>query len=411
MRRRRSCLPLLAAFAALALTTELAYLAASLFSRSLEFDVGPSTGAYLTGFTESEERPPVSFRWTGEQASLALPPLARPSKGTLELRYARFLEGTARIHIFVNGNRVRSASARSGRFRTAAIPLELETGELRFELATEDPAPEALGIAVDWLRLEGARFHLPLSVWQPRALVIGLFGLALALGFSALTSVAVSLPVVVAQAVWFAWDPFGMVHVHSAVVVTALGATVVLTLALRKLSPSRWLPLLFLAGYLFKAAPLFHPSFYYADTRQHRLYASIFASAVGSVEERGVWTQKQMNTAYPRWVGGKAHAFPYSPVFFLPFTWLDVDERTLESWMKHVALLAGALELPVVYLIARMLVGGGQRVRRAAAVRHGLRGRHDDTAARRGSAWSEQMPSDGGERSGEPHGRDGERRG
>ena len=52
-----------------------------------------------------------------------------------------------------------------------------------------------------------------------------------------------------------------------------------------------------------------------------------------------------------------------------------------------------------------------QRVRRAAAVRHGLRGRHDDTAARRGSAWSEQMPSDGGERSGEPHGRDGERRG
>ena len=129
MGRRSSYVAPLAAFAALALTAELAYLAASSFSRTLAFDVGPSTGAYLTGFTESEERPPVSFRWTGERASLSLPPLARPSSGTLELRYARFLEGTARIHLFVKGERLRSTEARSGRFRTEAMPLELTSDE------------------------------------------------------------------------------------------------------------------------------------------------------------------------------------------------------------------------------------------------------------------------------------------
>ena len=356
---RRPYLLFVVSLFVLMVTAEIAYLATSFFPSALEFDVGPSTGTYLTGFTESEEQPPVSFRWTGKEASLNFPPIARGSKATLELRYARFLPGTARTRVFLNGDQIHSASAQSGRFRTTTIPIELKTDELQFNIVTEDPAPEALGIAVDWLRLTGTRFRLPFSVWQPRLLVIGLFSLGLALGFAPFISVALSLPVIILQAFWFSQDPFGMIHVHNKVVVMSLVATMVLTLILSKLSASRWLPFLFIAGYLFKAAPLFHPSFYYADTRQHRLYTNIFSSSVGSIEERGVWTQKQMNTAYPRWVGGKAYAFPYSPVFFVPFTWLDVDERSLESWMKHVALLTGAIELPIVYLIARMLVGEG----------------------------------------------------
>ncbi|TDI47017.1 MAG: hypothetical protein E2P02_04100 [Acidobacteria bacterium] len=351
--------PILAATVALFGAAELAFLGASYFTRPLDLDIGPNTRTYLTGFTESEERPPISFRWSGEEAFIDLPPLGTASRGTLHLRYARFLPDHARLQVFLNGKRVHSTTARSGRFRTERIPVILDGAELRIGLTVEDPSPEALGIAVDWLRLEGADLQLPLSTWQPRALILGTLAFAIALGFSPGSSFMLGLSIAGLQAVWFAWDPFGMVHVNAQIVVTGLLATAMVTIALRRLSPSRWVPLLFLAGYFFKAAPLFHPSYYYADTRQHRVYVDIFSSAVGNIEERGVWTQQQMNTAYPRYVGGKAYAFPYSPIFFLPFTWMDVDERELEFVMKHVAVLAGALELPLVYLIAKLLVGNG----------------------------------------------------
>ena len=91
---------------------------ASRIAPPLDFDMGPSTGRYLDGFTESEERLPVTFRWTREQAAIALPVEGAGSEARLKLRLARFLPGSAQVRLFVDGVIAGTFSVRSGRFRT-----------------------------------------------------------------------------------------------------------------------------------------------------------------------------------------------------------------------------------------------------------------------------------------------------
>ena len=87
----------------------------------------------------------------------------------------------------------------------------------------------------------------------------------------------------------------------------------------------RWVVPLFLAGYLLKGAGVFHPGFFYPDVQNHGRYVAAYAAAEGSVAERGIAAQRQVATAYPRFVAGRPYAFPYSPLFFVPFTWLGTD--------------------------------------------------------------------------------------
>ena len=96
---------------------------AGLTNPALEFDIGPSTGSYLEGFTESEERVPVTFRWTRERASVLLPLAGTGPDAVLHLRFARFVDGTATVRLFVDGDPQGVFSARSGRFRTLELPL------------------------------------------------------------------------------------------------------------------------------------------------------------------------------------------------------------------------------------------------------------------------------------------------
>jgi hypothetical protein len=54
-------------------------------------------------------------------------------------------------------------------------------------------------------------------------------------------------------------------------------------------------------------------------------------------------------------VAGRPYAFPYSPLFFLPFTPLVPDRAAVEEGLKHAALLAAALEVLAVYALARQM--------------------------------------------------------
>ncbi len=332
---------------------EAAFYCASFAQAPLDFDVGPSTGSYLPGFTESEERLPVTFRWTKQRASI-LVPLAGASEGaTLQLRYARFVQGSASVRLFFEGEPIASFSARPGRFRTHEIPVIFSSDEpLRLEILVDDPNSEKLGIAVDWIRIEGARFRLPFEAMAPRIFLAGVFLLAVLLGFSLPTVAAIGGAVALAQAVWFARDPFGMTHAQAQIAIVGLVATALLSFGFR-----RSVPLLFLLGYMLKGAALFHPSHFYPDVRLHRRHLEAFEAASGSILERGVAAQKVAQTAYPRRVAGRDYAFPYSPLFYLPFTLLDRDARGIEAAMKHVGLILAALELPLVFLLARALVG------------------------------------------------------
>lgn len=356
----RSRLPAaLSSLIAVLAAAEVLRLAASFARAPLAFDVGPSTGVYLDGFTESEERLPVTFRWTREKATVAPPLVGTAEEATLSIRYARFLEGNASVRLFLDGEPAGSLTARSGRFRTQELTVALPSVPVRLELLVDDPDPERLGIAVDWIRIENARFRLPWTSWRSRIFLAGLFALALGLGFSVGSSTLLTGLAAFAQALWFAKSPFVMAHVHEqiAVPVLASSAAVAALFWRHRTTIARFVPLLYLVGYVLKGAALFHPSYFYPDVRLHRRHLEAFNAAEGNFVERGIAAQKVAETAYPRKIAGKDYAFPYSPVFYIPFTILERDARGIEASMKHVGLVLAALELPLVFLLARSLLG------------------------------------------------------
>jgi hypothetical protein len=340
------------------LAAEVLFGLASFARGPLTFDVGPSTGAYLDGFTDSEERPPVTFRWTGERASIDPPLAVAAGSGTLVIRFARFIDQPSRVRVYLSGRQAASFIARPGRFRTQRFPVTFSDGPVRIDFLTENPQRPRLGIALDWIRLEGGRWSMPHRVFGPRVLVVGLFVISLLLGFGVFGSLVTALVLACGQAFWFGLDPFGLAHVSGKTALLGLFFTGASGLVVGRRPGRRWIPLIFLLGYLLKGAGIFHPSYFYPDVRNHRRYVYAFAEAEGSIPERGLAAQLKVRTAYPRRIGGKVYALPYSPVFFIPFTWLPRDVQLVEDALKHVALAMGAAEVIVVYWLAGLLLGG-----------------------------------------------------
>jgi hypothetical protein len=248
---------------------------------------------------------------------------------------------------------VASFDARPGGNRLYAFPLAAGPGPFRLDLVADDPR---LGIAVDWLRVEGLRWRVPLSVWTPRLLVAGVFLVALLAGFGTAGAASAGAATALAAAAWAAADPFAFTHVAARVVVPALAASALLAVAVRRVERARWLVMIFLAGYLAKGAALFHPAYFYNDVRNNLRYVLALRDGTGSLPARNHAAQVQVGVAYPREVAGKKYAFPYAPVFFLPFGSLP-EERIVEA-IKQVALLCAAAEAVAVFALARLLAGG-----------------------------------------------------
>jgi hypothetical protein len=163
--------------------------------------------------------------------------------------------------------------------------------------------------------------------------------------------------VAAAQAAWAAADPFAFTHVAQRVAVPALLASALLAAAARRVPRARWLVPIFLAGYLAKGAALFHPAYFYNDVRNNLRYVLALRDGHGRLTERNHAAQVQVGVAYPRLVAGRKYAFPYAPVFFLPFGLLP-EERVVEA-MKQVALFCAAAEALAVFALARLVAGPG----------------------------------------------------
>jgi hypothetical protein len=148
-------------------------------------------------------------------------------------------------------------------------------------------------------------------------------------------------------------DPFGFVH---AIRDVALPTILVSMLAARLLPGNPGLTLAVMATLLLKGGFLFHPDYFYNDVRQNDRYVGALRTYEGSFLERSRKAQVDLNVGYPRIVAGKKYAFPYSPIFYIPFTHLPPDRDIIVRAIKHVALFTTAIEVGIAFLLARMLL-------------------------------------------------------
>jgi len=335
------------------------------------FNLGPNDADSLTGFEPHYEIDgPMATRWTTYNARVDLPLTLRRGAALLSYRYSRILPETAVVDVLLDGRQVDRFTARGGAWVTRTAPVAAEgTTPLRIEIKVDSHDRRNLGLRLDWIRLDVSGGRVGFSGWarwRPLLLVVAAFAL---FRFGGLTSPAAALsaaPWSLAALVWGRSDPLALAHVLAKVTLPALALTAACALVLRRRPQGRFVVPLFLASYLLKAAGVFHPAFFYPDVQNHGRYVAAYAEATGTVAERGIAAQRKVNTAYPRFVAGRPYAFPYSPVFFVPFTLLGPDPAPVEDALRHVGLAAAAAEVPAAFWLGTLALGPGPGLAAAA---------------------------------------------
>ncbi len=318
--------------------------------RPIIVDIGPSTGRYGSGFEDSEETPPTTSRWTRHNAAFDIPLDVDASAVRFSLRAARYLDEPTRITVSVNRRSFASFKQPRGRQRIQEIDAPLPAGPLKFELSSDDPN---LGMALDWIRIDGARWRVPLQEWTVWMLPLGILGALVLSGASLPLAGGTTALILAALAGFAAIDPFGFVHSMRDVAAPSVAFSILAALIFRGRTAA---VLAITATVLVKGAFLFHPNYFYNDVRQNDRYVGALRSYEGSVMERSRQAQVNLGVGYPRIVAGRKYAFPYSPVFYLPFTALPPDRDIVVRAIKHVALFAAAAEVALAFVLARLLV-------------------------------------------------------
>lgn len=324
-------------------------------------NVGPNDAYYLTGFSGAPEvEGEIATRWTGRSASIDLP-LSAEGPVRLLYRVARVLPETAEVEVSLDGRAVDHFRCRGGAWLLrVARPGVLPRTPVRLALDVAAGDERSLGLRVDWARVEVERGGvLRLRGWallRPLLLVAVLFAALRLAGFRPAGAAGLVLPAALVLAAGTLRDPFAVAHLTMHLAPPA-GALALLSAALlRKQGRGRWLLVLLLASYGLKGAVLFHPAFFYYDSHNHARFVQAMGRAEGSVLERGLEAQRAVNTAHPRYVAGKAYTFPYSPLFFVPFTHLR-NLQHVEDGMRHLGLLMAALEVLLAAWLARLAFG------------------------------------------------------
>ncbi len=313
-------------------------------------DIGPSTGRYGSGFEDSEETPPTTSRWTRQNAEFDIPLSVDASMARFSVRAARYLDEPTRITVTVGGKPFGSFEQARGRQRIQEVEAPLPKGPLNLGLTSDDPK---LGMALDWIRIDGARWSVPASEWTVWILPLGIFGALLLSGTSLAVAGSATALILFLLAAAAAVDPFGFVHSMRDVAVPAIGFSILAALLFRGQTA---VVLAVTATVLLKGGFLFHPNYFYNDVRQNDRYVGALRSYEGSIMERSRKAQVDLGVGYPRIVAGKKYAFPYSPVFYLPFTKLPPDRDLVVRAIKHVALFSTVVEVALAFVLARLLV-------------------------------------------------------
>jgi hypothetical protein len=318
--------------------------------------LGPNDHRYLEGFaTHYEIADGVATRWTTYHARVDLPLVLEGGPAEISYRFSRVFSETAEAELALGGAAVDRFSTRGGAVETRRValpPVSPTPLSLRFEIDSHER--RNLGLRLDWIRITvgpDARVRLRgIARLLPPLIALFLYGLfrfgGLSLGGALFSSSLFAGAMVAAMRI----DVFGLAHVLLELTAPLVALSTGAALFLRRRRSGGWTIPIFVAGYLIKGYGLFHPTTFYPDVENARDYVETFRETSGSLAERGVETQMRTNVGYPRDVGGKAYAFPYSPLYFLPFGLLRTPGG-IEDGVRHAGLAASSLQaLPVFWL-------------------------------------------------------------
>jgi hypothetical protein len=332
---------------------------------TLAVNLGPNDGAYVEGFLPLYEINPadqVATRWSTAVASVRMPVAIEGGPAQLSYRFARVLPETAVVETSLGDRMVDRFTCRGGAVETRRVrlaALDRVPAIVRFRVDSHDR--RNLGLKMDWVRVDlasGAKAVLQGAArWRAVIVTLLVYVLLRWAGFAVGSGLLLTLPLAAGLAAWARLDPLAVAHVTAKVVLPAIVLGVIAVVAVRRQPAGRYAVAAFIAGYVLKAAAVFHPATFYPDVMNHRRYVLAMAESQGSLVERGVAAQVQVKTAYPRMVAGRPYAFPYSPLFFVPFLALAPHAEWIEDAMRHVALAAAAAEVLVVFWIAATVYG------------------------------------------------------
>lgn len=342
------------------------------FARVALVEFGPNDAAYVQGFRAEWERDGrTRFHWTTPAASVHLPVHARGPGHRLRLRARRHFTEPAHVRLAVEGRPVASFDLAADvrvPYRLFDLPVPPLDGRHPLVVTIEAPAdrPSSLGIALDWLAIESPPGGLaPLRSATLRAAgVAAALWLALRLagaGTGAAVSGAAALSV--ALALGFASEIVAADHIlRLGAIPLGVAASLGALFARRatRSEPDRRVAAALTALTCLAAALrlllVLHPRFYYPDVKIHGLFVwqlarrgfhGFMAEFIPNQYRYSLGLQNE---------GGHWYAFPYPPGFYVlcwPLTF--VEGLRYEEIAALVAAFVNALEIPLLYVLARVL--------------------------------------------------------
>lgn len=343
----------------------LVLLAASVFALILArsgpklfVNLGPGDAPFARGFRGGWERDgpradgDTAFRWTEDGARLVVPVRAT---GTLRarLRVARFTRTPAEITLLGNGRTLAAWTQHPLGWRIREVALGEWDGPLELQFRSTAEGDDPLGVALDWVELDG-RARPDRTVWLRLALLlVGAPVVVWTFTRSAGTAALFGSGLLLAGAVAVGLDWLGglialtSAAVPAVLVTAAIGAAGV---AARRRFPDQRALVVPWAGALVVLLALSHPFFYYPDVDTHaKLVDALGAQPSLALDPRpyqagtGAWT---------RGIGGRRVPFPYSPAFHV-LAWPIAQVVGSVAAIKTLAVTALGLTLLLAHALAR----------------------------------------------------------
>jgi hypothetical protein len=350
-------------------------------SSRLFLQLGPNETDYLRGFRpggwEGDRESETRFHWTTQTSSIQLPARVVGEGFVLRARVRRHLLEPAQITLHSEGTIVHSFSIVADTkiaYLILEVPLPRLGGRLPFELeidsASADPRP--LGIAIDWIALEGRGpgHVLPLPG------LLALFGLLIACACAIPRAAGLSLRLSLAHAatialigIWGASADFiafdrilrdGIVAYVFAGVVSLL-----LVIALRRSgvpAPTAGvLTMLVLVALALRLALLLHPHFFYPDVKSHGLVSYVLSKeGLRTFLERYAQTQFRFSLGL-QFQSGHWYTFPYAPgLYVLGWPLISLLHMRPEVSVSVLAAVFNSVGLVVTFVLARHLLRSDQ---------------------------------------------------